>query len=252
MMGKKPVIGLTSTILETSTIENKDQTIPTIAVYNKFAETVREAGGIPIVIPMGDAKEAFAYVDFCDGIIFTGGEDISALTYGHKPHPEVKQVNKHRDDFEMELVQVAHKEKKAILGMCRGYHMINVSFGGSIIQDVKSDFSDSINHFQLSSTRTEPSHMVSIEKDSLLYEIIGEHDVAVNSFHHQAIGDVGKGLRVTAKAEDGVIEALELEERDGSFLLGTQWHPEELRHENENMMNIIKTFIKEAGKSKSK
>jgi putative glutamine amidotransferase len=251
-VAKKPVIGLTSTVMETSTIENKDQIIPTIVVYHKFAETVREAGGMPIVIPMTDPKEAEAYVDLCDGIVFTGGEDISALTYGDQPHPEVKQVNKQRDDFEIELVKIAHKKGRAILGMCRGYHLINVSFGGSIIQDVKSDFEESINHFQLSSTRTEPTHMVSIGEDSLLYEIIGDKDVAVNSFHHQAIGEVGKGLRVTAKAEDGVIEALELKDRNGSFLLGTQWHPEELRHENEKMMNIIKTFVEAAGKKKTK
>ncbi|MBY6037705.1 gamma-glutamyl-gamma-aminobutyrate hydrolase family protein [Fictibacillus nanhaiensis] len=249
-MENKPLIGLTSTIMTINTIENETQSIPTVVVYNKFAETVRDGGGIPIVIPIGKPEEAAHYAKLCDGFIFTGGEDISSITYGEQPHPNAKKVNKHRDDFEMQLVKEARKENKAILAMCRGYHLLNVSFGGTIVQDVKSELDDSINHFQLSTTRTEPSHTVEIDEDTLLYKIVGEKKVDVNSFHHQAIGKVGKGLKIAARAEDGVIEALELENQEESFLLGTQWHPEELRHENENMMEIIKTFIEAAKKSK--
>jgi putative glutamine amidotransferase len=249
-MTQKPLIGLTSTIMSINTIETQNENVDTIVVYNKFAETVREAGGIPIVIPMGKPEEAEFYANMCDGLIFTGGEDISSITYNEEPHPKVKKVNKNRDDFEIELLKKAREKEKSILAMCRGYHLLNVSYGGTIIQDVESEFSDSINHFQSSATRSEPSHTVSIEEDSKLYKIVGEKEVAVNSFHHQAIGKVGKGLRVAARASDGVIEALELEDQEKTFLLGTQWHPEELRHDNENMMAIINTFIKEAKKSK--
>jgi len=249
-MKHKPLIGLTSTVMSVNTIETQYENVDTIVVYNKFAETVRDAGGVPVVIPLGKPEEAEFYANLCDGFIFTGGEDISAITYGQEPHPKLKKVNKHRDDFEIELVKKAREKEKAILAMCRGYHLLNVSYGGSIIQDVESEFSASINHFQQSATRTEPTHTVTIEEDSMLYEIIGEKEAAVNSFHHQAIGKVGKGLRVAARAADGVIEALELEDKEKNFLLGTQWHPEELRHENKNMMAIITTFIKEASKSK--
>lgn len=249
-MKNKPLIGLTSTVMSINTIETQNENVDTIVVYNKFAETVRDAGGVPVVIPMGKPEEAEYYAKMCDGIIFTGGEDISSITYGEEPHPKVKKVNKHRDDFEIELVQKARENERAILAMCRGYHLLNVSYGGTIVQDVVSEFEDSINHFQSSATRTEPSHTVTIDENSKLYKIVGEKEVAVNSFHHQAIGEVGKGLRVAARAADGIIEALELEDDEATFLLGTQWHPEELRHENKNMMAIITNFIEAASKTK--
>ncbi|MFD1356647.1 gamma-glutamyl-gamma-aminobutyrate hydrolase family protein [Fictibacillus halophilus] len=249
-MNKKPLIGLTSTVMSINTIETQSENVDTIVVYNKFAETVRDAGGVPVVIPMGKPEEADYYAKLCDGIIFTGGEDISSITYGEEPHPKVKKVNKHRDDFEIELVKKARENERAILAMCRGYHLLNVSYGGTIVQDVVSEFEDSINHFQKSATRTEPSHTVTIDENSKLYKIVGEKEVAVNSFHHQAIGEVGKGLRVAARAADGIIEALELEDEEATFLLGTQWHPEELRHENKNMMAIITTFIEAASNTK--
>jgi putative glutamine amidotransferase len=249
-MKNKPLIGLTSTVMSINTIETQSENVDTIVVYNKFAETVRDAGGVPVVIPMGKPEEAEYYAKMCDGIIFTGGEDISSITYGEEPHPKVKKVNKHRDDFEIELVKKARDNERAILAMCRGYHLLNVSYGGTIVQDVVSEFEDSINHFQSSATRTEPSHTVTIDENSKLYKIVGEKEVAVNSFHHQAIGEVGKGLRVAARAADGIIEALELEDDEATFLLGTQWHPEELRHENKNMMAIITNFIEAASKTK--
>ncbi|WP_226536674.1 gamma-glutamyl-gamma-aminobutyrate hydrolase family protein [Fictibacillus halophilus] len=249
-MSNKPLIGLTSTVMSINTIETQNENVDTIVVYNKFAETVRDAGGIPVVIPMGKPEEADYYAKLCDGIIFTGGEDISSITYGEEPHPKVKKVNKHRDDFEIELVKKARENERAILAMCRGYHLLNVSYGGTIVQDVVSEFDDAINHFQSSATRTEPSHTVTIDENSKLYKIVGEKEVAVNSFHHQAIGEVGKGLRVAARAADGIIEALELEDDEATFLLGTQWHPEELRHENKNMMAIITNFIEAASKIK--
>jgi putative glutamine amidotransferase len=252
LMGDRPLIGITSTIMMTKTIENDSQSIPTLTVYNKYAETVQEAGGIPIVIPLGSPKEAVQYANLCDGIIFTGGEDISAITYSATPHPKARLINKSRDDFEIELMKQAREKEKAVYGTCRGMHLLNVSFGGTIIQDIKSDMEEGINHFQLSATRTEPSHMVSIKEDSLLFEILGEKTAAVNSFHHQAIDKVGSGLKVAATADDGVVEGLEAEDKSGPFLLATQFHPEELRHEDAKMMDIVTAFIEASRQVKNK
>ena len=163
---------------------------------------------------------------YYDGILFSGGEDVDPELYGEQIKYKTVRVNRQRDDFERSLLEVALDRRIPILGICRGIQMINVKFGGTLIQDIASDTELERDHRQPGS-RSDLTHSVTVtEPESALASVVAG-SCRVNSLHHQAIKRLGHGLKVTAHSEDGLVEAVEAAE-DYPFLMAVQWHPEEM------------------------
>lgn len=188
---------------------------------------MRAAGGDPLVLdpPAGGVDVLLAALD---GLIFSGGSDIDPATYGATPHPATAGVRPARDDFELRLARAAFARRLPTLGICRGVQLLNVAAGGTLIQHVPDAAGDAVTHAlpddDLRRRGLIDGHVVEAEAGSRLAAIAGRRFVT-GSRHHQAIGDVGDGLRVTARTSDGIVEALEAADAE-RFLLGVQWHPE--------------------------
>ena len=207
--------------------------------------SVLEAGGTPVVIPSYDDEKALvSLLDSLDGIVLSGGADIDPDYLNEEPIDGIS-INPRRDAQELMLVRLATDRHIPVLGICRGIQMLAAALGGKLYQDIRTQHgSDSMEHSQ-SIARGLPSHEVRIEKDSLLYSLMGTEILAVNSFHHQAVREVPAGFRVTAVAPDGIIEAME----STAFrpILGVQWHPECFILENDRtMMPIFHWIVEQA------
>ena len=205
--------------------------------------SVLEAGGTPVVIPSYDDEKALvSLLDSLDGIVLSGGADIDPDYLNEEPIDGIS-INPRRDAQELMLVRLATDRHIPVLGICRGIQMLAAALGGKLYQDIRTQHgSDSMEHSQ-SIARGLPSHEVRIEKDSLLYSLMGTEILAVNSFHHQAVREVPVGFRVTAVAPDGIIEAME----STAFrpILGVQWHPECFILENDRTMMPVFNWIVE-------
>jgi putative glutamine amidotransferase len=170
-------------------------------------------------------------LDGIDGLLLTGGDDVAPERYGEQRHPEAVVVAPERDDFEIGLVAEARKRKLPIFAICRGMQVLNVAYGGSLVQDIPSQVPEAIDHRMKVPPHQafEFSHEIWIEKDSLLAQLMKERltggdSLEVNSRHHQAVKTLAPGLRSVATAPDGIIEAIE--DPTVRFCLGVQWHPE--------------------------
>lgn len=181
----------------------------------EYADAVVSAGGRPALLPATEVIPADLLEGF-DGLLLTGGGDLSPEMYGQAPDETVYGVSVFRDRFETALVEEAHERGLPILAICRGLQLINVLRGGSLIQHVDGHWQTRPSH--------EPDHEIAVEPGSRLAEVIGGTAMGVNSYHHQAVGLLGEGLRITARSGE-VVEAFEDPERD---LIAVQWHPEHL------------------------
>lgn len=190
-----------------------------------YQHSVWEAGGQPVILPVIDAEAAPEILEHLDGLVLQGGEDVSPELYGGYNQADHEHYLL-RDQVEMELVRAAMRQRKPMLAICRGVQLFNVMTGGTLDQDIAK----TTDHPRGGSVEIQEAHrhQVTITKGTRLYDIIGSSAV-VNSFHHQAIAEVGE-LVVSAAAPDGVIEAAELPEEaaKGWWNLGVQWHPERL------------------------
>lgn len=209
-------------------------------VGEKYVKAILDQGAIPVIIPADeDASSISSYVEMVDGLLIPGGEDVSPLQYGEEPHPSVILTKEVKDDFEKELILQTNRQSKPILGICRGMQIINVAFGGTLIQDIPSETEEYIAHKQAMSIRSEATHTVKVEENSILYPILGKQ-ARVNSYHHQAIKTLASGFRVTARAQDGIIEALE---SDDGRVFAVQWHPECLYERYADFSGIFKKLV---------
>lgn len=214
-----------------------------VMVGNLYIESIIKAGACPFVMAVNrDEKVIESMVYKMDGILMTGGVDINPIYFNEEPHQKMGVINDDRDFFDLAVVKYAFEMNKPILGICRGEQVINVFLGGTLYQDINSQVTNAIKHNQDETRNDTVTHKINIEKSSMLHSIIGESSVFVNSFHHQSVKDLGKGLKVSATASDGVIEAFEYEGSD-RFLLGIQWHPEFLANKIECMQNIFNVFV---------
>lgn len=237
----KPIIGIT-------TFEEQSKGYHT--VKSTYINAVFAAGGIPINIPIiKDEEDYETYANLVDGIIFTGGLDISPLTYGENPVKEINLMSSRRDEYELGLFKKVYEMKKPILGICRGSQLMNVALGGSLYQDINTQVQEALGHAPKSMEADEFFHWINIERNSQLYEIFGKDKIQVNSFHHQAIKELGKDLKVIALSEDGIIEGIQ-GTKEG-FVLGVQFHPEALSPRYPEYLKIFEELITASKKNKS-
>ncbi|HKZ71361.1 MAG TPA: gamma-glutamyl-gamma-aminobutyrate hydrolase family protein [Anaerolineales bacterium] len=192
-----------------------------------YVESVRRGGGLPVMIPLGlDDSELRELYERLDGIILSGGGDMSPELCGAEPHDSIYGIDEDRDRIELNLIRWAAKEEKPFLGICRGVQVMNVALGGTLYGDIAAHApGQPLKHNWFPGfPRDLIAHPVSVSEETRLAKILGAPIVEVNSLHHQAIGHPAPDLEVAARAPDGVIEAVELPGH--RFALGVQWHPE--------------------------
>lgn len=214
-----PIVALTSTTKDIGGLMR-------VRLNEAYVDAVRAAGLTPLVLPPLEPAELDAVASAVSGIVLTGGEDVDPAEYGAARNPLTQDPHQRRDKCELALVQLAHDRRLPTLAICRGIQVVNVALGGTLIQDIASECPSAIDHDQ-SNDREARVHEVSIDRQSKLAAAVGSPTISVNSSHHQALARVAGGLRVTARSPDGIIEGVEWE-ADDWWMLGVQWHPEEL------------------------
>jgi putative glutamine amidotransferase len=218
----KPIIGIGSDVQSPQGERER------AFVYLNYTEALRKAGAIPVVIPP-QPENAADLISGLDGLVLAGGDDCDPAAYGEERHPTVDPVmDPRRQSNDLSLARAAREAAIPTLGICLGMQVMNVAAGGTLVQDIDSVLQTEIRH--ASEPEDRGRHEVLIEKATRLGEILRERELNVNSSHHQAIGTVGEGLRVTAHAPDGVVEGLE--DPRHPFYVGVQWHPEDLGGED--------------------
>lgn len=237
----KPLIGLTSQYGYSNNIKfNK--------INYTYIDAIKKAGGVAIILPVVDDKESInRYLNVLQGIVLTGGEDVSPLLYGQEPSREVDTISFDRDRMEMEIIKEAYSKDIPILGICRGIQIINVALGGTLYQDIYKEIPESIGHISGFSIGG-AYHSIDIVKDSIMYEIFNKDRIQVNSQHHQSVKDLGENLKINALSLDGVIEGIE--STNDRFVLGVQFHPEAMIERHQEMLKIFNHFISYCKSSK--
>ncbi len=203
------------------------------------------AGARPEEIELVTAGAAHFRAQDFDGILLGGGEDVDPALYDEEKKYDNVKVNRKRDDFEFKLLDEARSSQLPVFGICRGTQLINVKFGGTLYQDLPSDAKIEFNHRQ-DEERDELTHTVTVsDRESHLGQVLNGH-CHVNSLHHQAIKRVGRGLKITAYSEDGLVEAVEAT-GDYPYLVAVQWHPEEIAEQPEQK-RILQQFVDQCRK----
>ncbi|HSD83633.1 MAG TPA: gamma-glutamyl-gamma-aminobutyrate hydrolase family protein, partial [Anaerolineae bacterium] len=226
-MKTQPVIGVTASIDQRAAAYGE-----TYSLTRKYAEGVVQAGGIPIIVPHNLDEEALhALLDRLDGVLLSGGGDIDPAWFGEEAHPATGEIEPDRDRVELTLARWLVEQEKPFLAICRGIQVLNVAWGGSLIQDIPAQVPGAVPHsFDRKTTpRHYLAHSVKIDPASHLARVMQLDTAQTNSWHHQAIKQVADRLRVTAVAPDGIIEAVEVPGQ--RCALGVQWHPEWLFEE---------------------
>lgn len=216
-------------------------------VTQDYSEALSMAGAIPLIMPFlesrsDDEQYIREVLDEVDGVILPGGSDIDPALYNSYPEKNLGNISPERDRWELKILKMAMKMKKPILGICRGFQLINIYYGGSLKVDVCGNNDDSkIPHMALMVPKHYKTHQLQIKNNSRLAEIFSGDEVAVNSYHHQAVDKVGEGLKVSATAPDGYVEAIE--DPNYPYLLGVQWHPEMMAAKDPVQLKLFKDFV---------
>jgi putative glutamine amidotransferase len=242
-MPAKPLILITTSKQNHATPYAERQAVSTGCNID-YVHSVVRSGGAPVLLPRVDDREAIrAAVEAVAGVLLTGGGDILSLHYGEEPHAASKYQDPVRDEMELELTRLALERELPVFGICRGVQLLNVALGGTLIQDVPSQVPGALKHY---SEGLAPLllHTIDIEPGSLLSRVLDSSSLAVNSYHHQAVKELGRGLRVNCRARDGVVEGVEAE--DGRPILGVQFHPEEITASYPRFQALFDWLVREA------
>jgi len=198
-----------------------------VRLNNAYVAALESAGLVPLVVPpLSSEGSVDAILDRVDGVVLTGGEDVEPSLYRQARSSECGISNIDRDRTEIALVRAAQKRRMPVLAICRGPQLLNVALGGTLFQDIPTEVPNALPH-QVGDDRSARVHPVTIDDGSLIADAIGSTSITVNSLHHQSVRDVAPGLKVTARAPDGIIEGLE-SESDDWWVMAVQWHPEEM------------------------
>jgi putative glutamine amidotransferase len=228
----KPLIGIGSDVAHKQ--GERDRAF----AYTTYIESLKRAGAVPVLIPP-QPENAADLVETLDGILLAGGDDCDPAEYGEEKHPSCEPMDPRRQKNDLGLAKLARERGIPTLGICLGVQVMNVAAGGTLIQDIDTD----IDHASEPSDRHR--HDVHIDSSTKLGSILGDQEFNVNSSHHQAIGRVADGLRITAKAPDGIVEGLE--DPSHPFYVGVQWHPEDMPEES-SAVAIFGAFVEAARK----
>lgn len=229
-MHKHKIIGVTPLFCD------EKQSIWMLPAYMNM---LKEAGLLPIILPsQASNEELYQLNSICDGYLFTGGHDVNPAIYGCEKTINCGAINEERDLLESNLFRIAFSANKPILGICRGIQFINAILGGTLYQDLNSEYGSAIEH-HMAPPYNRHIHTVTLQ-DGILSRIIPDKLIGVNSYHHQAIKTLADGLCIEAVSEDGLIEGIS--HPGQKFLLAVQWHPEFIYKDDENCARIISAF----------
>ena len=212
-----------------------------------YVQAVTDAGGIPVVLPWQNPKAIPGLLKGLDGLLLTGGDDPDPKLYGRKLHPAEVLMDPERQAFDLALIRAVLKRRMPVLAICLGSQMLNLVRGGTLVQDIPSQVRGAGAHKPVKGVP--PWHAVRIQRGSRLAGILGTSSLAANSFHHQAVGEVGRGLKAVAHAPDGVVEGIE--DPGHPFLVGVQWHPERCYRERPHQARLFRALVLAAGRRKS-
>lgn len=226
-MNKKPLVAVIPSY-------SKDRKV---RLSHEYLEALLDCGAIPVTLPYTeDALRIRAYAEEFDGFLFSGGVDVDPVYYGEEKQFDSVEIDAERDRFELALLNALSQTEKPILGICRGIQLLNVAYGGSLVQHTDGHDRNEPNFV--------PTHRVRVENGTKLSAILGECGIAVNSFHHQAVKSLAPALRIAAFADDGTIEGLEAPDRP--FLIGVQWHPELMYATAPHARALFRAFVEAA------
>ncbi len=234
-MSRDPLVGVTTSITVGQTPERA-------YVNSAYLHAVQQAGGVPVLLPPQLSKASLErLVRGLDALLLTGGGDVDPATFGEEPHPTLYEVAPARDALETQVTLIALEKKTPLLAICRGIQVLNVALGGSLHQDVATEPGTQIQHSQ-KEAREQTTHKVTVTPRSRLGRVLGAEDLEVNSFHHQVIKSLGRGLVPVAWAPDQLVEGVELDD-DSQFVLGVQWHPEHLVGNSEPARRLFSALV---------
>ena len=211
-------------------------------ITNAYIQSVRYSKGLPVIIPIVRSDRLLGeYIKLCDGFLFCGGGDVTPLLSGEIPKPWHGGTDITADLFQIRFMKQILRTGKPVLAICRGMQVLNVACGGTLWQDLSLAPGKTLDHMQKTTSRCRAAHRVRTERGSLVRQCFGPL-FGVNSFHHQAINMPGAGVHVSARAQDGTVEAVELE--GYPFAVGVQWHPEFMYRTSPETRMLFREFVK--------
>lgn len=215
-----------------------------------YMKGIEEAGGIPIMLPLTADKEVVEVLCAqCDGLLLTGGQDVSPALYGMSVSPACGEICHERDAMEEQLLRSFMRRDKPVLGICRGIQLLNAVLGGTLYQDLPTEYPSEVVH-QQKPPYDVPAHGVSLVPGTPLHRLLRRDTLPVNSCHHQAIRMLSPHLVPMAMSPDGLVEAAFMPE--ARFIWAVQWHPEFSYRTDEGSRMILRAFVEQAGSGGAK